>query len=221
MNGFRFGGDSVTGVIMQGKFITFEGIEGCGKSTQAKLLGEWLASKGVEVTLTREPGGTELGVGIRQALLHLDAPVSPAAEILLFQADRNQHVVQTIRPALEAGKWVISDRYYHSTLAYQAGGRKIPMPKVRELVDFAIEGLEPEVVFFVDVPVEIGIERKRKANDSFDRIEKETREFHESIRRAYIEMSETDERVVRIDGSRSVEEIYAEIIDVMNRLFFC
>lgn len=203
---------------MQGKFITFEGIEGCGKSTQARALLEWLQAHGVPAILTREPGGTELGAGIREALLHAPVSVSPVAELLLFQADRNQHVVQKIRPALADGKWVISDRYYHSTLAYQAGGREIPLAKVRELIDVAIEGLEPDVVFFVDVPVEVGVARKRQSGDRFDRIESEKREFHERIREAYLALAKDDPRIVTVDGDRDKDVIHEGIVERIKTL---
>lgn len=180
-------------------FITFEGMEASGKSTQAALLAERVRLEGRETVLTREPGGTEAGRSIRELILHSGA-LAPMAELLLFLADRSQHVETLIRPSLASGAVVISDRYYHSTLAYQAGGRRINPDTVRILNEAAVNGLEPDHTFLMDIPVEDAFFRKSAGNMVLDRIEREKRDFHESVRQSFLALAVDNSRITVLDG---------------------
>jgi dTMP kinase len=188
-------------------FITFEGIEGSGKSTQARLLAEHL---GPDVLLTQEPGGTSLGRGIRRLLLDpRDEAVDPTAELLLYFADRAQHLAERVRPALAAGRTVISDRYVDSSMAYQGYGRGLSLEAIRTLAAVATGGLSPELTVFLDVPVETGLSRIARRG-GVDRLEAEVREFHERVLEGYRRLIAADpRRFVRVDGvgeARAVAE---------------
>lgn len=202
---------------MKGLFITLEGIEGCGKSTQAKLLKEYFEKQGREVILTREPGGTELGASIRRLLLE-SGHVYPIAELLLFLADRNQHVREMIVPALEKGAVVICDRYYHSTFAYQAAGRKVGSETVKIINDIAMEGTKPLITFLIDIPVDEGFRRKKANRMELDRIEREKKDFHETIRAGYLELAGKDPSMTVIDGMLPREEIHRIVADKIARI---
>jgi len=179
-------------------FVTVEGIEGCGKSTQARQLVEWL---GPDALLTVEPGGTALGRAIREMLLANGGHVTPVAELLLFCADRAQHVAEVIRPALDAGRVVISDRYADSTLAYQGYGRGLSSVLIRTLSTQATGGLVPDLTILIDVPVDVGLSRARRRSAA-DRIETEQREFHERVRQGYRALAQQEPvRWAVIDGS--------------------
>lgn len=204
--------------MSQGKFITFEGIEGSGKSTQARLLFQTLLEQKRDAVLTREPGGTELGAGIRQLLLG-SPRVAPAAELLLFLADRNQHINEIVIPALNRGAIVVCDRYYHSTLAYQANGRNLDWNTVKLLNEFAIEGLKPDLTFLIDVPVEVGFERKKTGDLGLDRIEKEEHAFHHTVRKAFLKLGKEENMMVVIDGTRKEEEIRKEVLGIVKQKF--
>lgn len=189
-------------------FITLEGIEGCGKSTQARLLAETL---GPDALLTREPGGTALGRSIRELLLHRQGPMEPAAEVLLYFADRAQHVAEVIRPALAAGRSVVCDRYVDSTYAYQGFGRGLPLPLLRHAWRLATGGLVPDLTLFVDVPVQLGLQRIGQRG-SLDRLEGETRAFHERVRDGYLALiAEEPERWVALDGTGAESEVAARV----------
>jgi len=192
-------------------FITFEGGEGCGKSTHAKLLKEYLESRGRQVVLTKEPGGTSFGQTLRRILLKGEFPLEVQTEIFLFAADRIEHVEKVIRPALSEGKVVISDRFLDSTLAYQLGGRGLPEDLVRYLNWISCRGLIPDLTFLLDVKVEEGL-RRAKGRGEADRFEAEILAFHEGVREKYLEIArDNPERVKVIETFKNVEEVQEEI----------
>ena len=188
-------------------FITFEGMEGCGKSTQAKLLAR---ATGPDAVLTQEPGGTAIGRAIRQLLLDpANRAMSAEAEVLLFFADRAQHVAEVIRPALAAGKIVISTRYVDTSLAYQGYGRGLDLDRIRSVAVLATGGLRPDLTLFFDLPLEIGLARVVRRGGR-DRLESEVREFHERVRNGYLELAAAEpDRWIRIDASGSEADVEA------------
>ena len=200
---------SITGAPTQGIFIAFEGGEGTGKSTQSKLLAQWLEQEGESVVLTREPGGTDLGKDLRKILLgHETGAISPRAEALLYAADRAHHVYSVIRPALDRGEVVISDRYFDSSAAYQGAGRVLNPTEVARISRWATESLYPTLTILIDLPAEIGLGRLQ----SRDRLEAESNDFHERVRQEYLQIAIMDpERYFVVDGTQSVEEINSQI----------
>ena len=202
----------------RGRFITLEGPEGSGKSTAARHLGDWLVSRGVAVTVTAEPGGTPLGEEIRRLVLHartIADDLEPRADALLFAAGRAQHVARRILPALERGEWVVCARYLDSSLAYQGGGYGLDLTALHDLQAFATGGLKPDVTILLDVPVEIGLRRKRK--DRWNRFENtESAAFFERVRRTYLDLAAAEpDRYRVLDGSGSVEETDLAIREVV------
>jgi len=199
----------------KGFFITFEGIEGCGKSTQAKLLAEAI-SPYRKVLLTREPGGPPISEAIRTILLNKNFfEMNRLTEVFLYMASRAQHTIQWIIPAIQKGTVVISDRYYDSTSAYQGAAREIPTEEIKTLNSIATTGLKPDVTYIIDVPVEIGLERLHnvtKAED-IDRLESEDIEFHRRVRKGYMKAAEDEpERIMVIDGTNEIKEIHKNIM---------
>ena len=195
---------------MPGTFITFEGIDGSGKSTQLKLLGNFLRANGCDALLTREPGGTGLGLRLRAALLDAMEEVDPLTELLVFAADRAQHVRRMLRPALEAGRVVISDRYADATVAYQGAGRGFSPELISQIVQLATDGLKPDLTLLFDVPIEESTNRTtRRSNNKTatrDRLDIEHVDFHARVRDAYLQIALAEpERVKLIDTSGPVE----------------
>lgn len=193
-------------------FITFEGPEGAGKSTQLRLLSDYLRAKGRDVVVTYEPGGTVVGDAIRKILLTPDprASPSPRAEVLLFAAARAQLVEDVIGPALARGAIVLCDRFSDSTLAYQVGGRGLPEGEVAEVVRFATGGLAPDLTFLLDLNVAMGLARKRAT--TVDRMEREEMSFHERVRAEYLALARREpQRIVILDASRPIDELAASI----------
>jgi dTMP kinase len=209
-----------------GLFITFEGVEGSGKSTQAGLLRRYLESKGRSVVSVREPGGTPLGDGVRAILLDSrSAGIDPWAELFLYEACRAELVMKVIRPALLAGSTVICDRYTDSTVAYQGYGRGLDMGPVRSLNAWATGGLAPDVTVLMDCPPEEGLKRAFSrpapagAGNNEDRFEREALAFHERVRRGYLAIAgEEPRRVVTVDGAREILSIHGEICDIIERI---
>lgn len=194
-------------------FITLEGPEGSGKTTQIPLLVDWLREQGYEVELTREPGGTDIGNQIRDVLHDpVNTAMDATAEILLYSADRAQHVAQCIRPALAAGKVVVSDRYYDSTLAYQGYGRGLNLKMLRTITSFATSGLKPDLTLYLDIAPEEGLKRRQASGEEWNRLDAETLDFHQRVRAGYMELiAQEPERWVVIDASRLVEDVQGEI----------
>lgn len=198
---------------MQGIFISFEGVDGVGKTTQVERLRAYLAARGREVVVTREPGGTVLGAAIRAMLLHgvegARADIAPRAEALLFAADRAQHVAETIRPALERGAVVITDRYLDSSLAYQAGGRELTAEEVRGLSMWATGGLLPARTYLLDM--DPGKSHARLTHDE-DRMEAAGNEFQRRTREAFLALAEAEPNRFRVvDAARSIDEVWETI----------
>ena len=204
--------DAVTDVVKPGLFITLEGGDGSGKSTQAQLLGEWLQAQGRTVVRTREPGGTEVGVAIREIVLHHRGEVAPRAEALLYAADRAQHVATLVRPALARGEIVIQDRYLDSSVAYQGAGRVLGGTEVRDLSLWAVEGLLPHLTLLLDLDETAARGRLDAANKVFDRLEAEKGEFHARVRAAFLDLAAAEpDRFLVLDASLPVDELAALI----------
>ena len=211
---------------MRGRFITFEGPEGGGKTTQAKRLIESLKARGVETLYAREPGGTKTGEAIRGILQHDHAgePIVPEAEVLLFEASRAQLTARVIRPALEAGTWVVCDRFADSTTAYQGYGRLFGADRMILLNDFATAGLAPDVTFLLDLTLDAGFGRlaRRQADTGSgpDRMEREERDFHERVRAGYLDLARRwPGRFITIDAARSADEVAADVWKHVERIF--
>lgn len=198
---------------MPGTFITFEGIDGSGKSTQLRLLNNYLRANGRFPLVTREPGGTPVGLRLRAALLDASEEVDPLTELLVFAADRAQHVRRVIRPALASGEVVISDRYADATVAYQGAGRGFPPELIREIVQLATEGLKPDLTVLFDVSINESTTRttrrstgKSTSKSGRDRLDIEDADFHGRVRDAYLQIAQAEpDRVKVIDSSGPVE----------------
>lgn len=197
---------------MTGLFITLEGGDGSGKSTQAKLLTDWLEGQGHTVLRSREPGGTDVGVEIREIVLHHRGEIAPRAEALLYAADRAHHISTKVRPALERGEIVVQDRYLDSSVAYQGAGRVLGGNDVRELSLWAAEGLLPDLTILLDLDETAARSRLNAANKRFDRLEAEKGEFHAKVRAAFLDLAAAEpDRFIVVDAAAAPEAIAAVI----------
>ena len=202
---------------LNNRFITIEGTEGAGKSTALKCMHSWFQEKGVTPVITREPGGTPISEEIRSLLLAVrEESVAPKTELLLMYASRVQHTEGLIKPTLENGGWVISDRYNDASFAYQGTGRALGASSLQELDDWSLNGFKPGHTLFLDLPVNIGMERAGQRG-ALDRIEKEDIEFFERVRNGYLERAKQDpERFIVIDASQSISDVEQQIITALN-----
>ena len=207
---------------MAGKFITFEGGEGVGKSTQLQRVATWLCSRGLEVVMTREPGGTPRAERLRAILLERgDEPMPVSCELLLMFAARATHLANRIEPAVARGAWVLCDRFTDATYAYQGGGRGVPERDIDALVSIVHPGRQPDLTVLLDAPVDIGLGRagRRNGSDGPDRFETERREFFERVRARYLARAEREPRRFRVvDASGDVETVEAAIRAILERL---
>ncbi len=198
--------------MRQGFFITVEGIDGSGKTTQAKLLKKYLESEGFEVVLTKEPGGTPLGSHIRKILLTQD--MNPLSEFLLFASDRAEHVKNLILPSLKQGKVVISDRFSDSSLAYQGYGRGVSIEFINFVHSKVLSGISPDLTVLVDIPPKVGLKRLH----NLDRIENGGFDFLKRVRNGYLNMAKQNKRFVVLDGTKDKEYIHMRILDAVKEL---
>ena len=204
--------------LQRGAFITVEGADGAGKTTQLDFIEQWLAGRGIEVIRTREPGGTEVGEHLRGILLHRDdLPISAGTELLLVFAARQQHLDQLIRPALGAGKWVISDRFTDATYAYQGAGRGIDARRIASLETWVQQGFEPDLTIVLDVDVAVGVRRSDNRGEAADRFERENGAFKEAVRGCYLDRAgENPKRIKVVDASgdkESVQSMLSVLLD--------
>lgn len=203
--------------MKRGLFITFEGADGCGKSTQLNLLAEYLTKKGFEVVVTREPGAKGLGEKIREILLNYDDIVSDRCESFLFLADRAQHIDMIVNPAVEAGKIVLCDRHTDSTVAYQGYGRQLPLDRIKMLNEIAVNGRHPDLTFVFDIDVETSMKR---VGDDKDRMESAGKEFHNRVRYGYLEIAKQEPKRVKVlDATKTIDEISKLVIDLFEQNF--
>ena len=197
----------------RGYFITFEGADGCGKTTQLGLVKEYFDKKNVPVLVSREPGGSELGTHLRKILLHYEKPVSNVAETFLYLADRAQHIECKIKPALEEGKIVLCDRHTDSTLAYQGYGRNQDLEQIKYLNSVATGGIKPDLTIVFDIETEIA---QKRLGDEKDRLEAEGFEFHKKLRTGYLEIAKSDpDRVKVINANQSIDEVFNSTVKVI------
>ena len=198
---------------MAGLFLTFEGGDGSGKTTQINRLVAWLESRGQTVVLTREPGGTYLGVELRNIVMHRKGFIAPRAEALLYAADRSHHIHTLVRPALERGDIVVQDRYLDSSVAYQGAGRVLDPDEVRELSLWGTERLMPDLTVLLDVPATVAKARQAAEDRDYDRLEAEAEDFHTRVRESYLALAEAEpERFLVVNGELPIEEIHQVII---------
>lgn len=197
---------------MTGVFITLEGGDGSGKSTQMGALAEWLQQRGRTVVHAREPGGTELGLELREIILHRRGYIAPRAEALLYAADRAHHIATVVRPALDRGEVVLQDRYLDSSVAYQGAGRVLDATEVRDLSLWAAENLLPHLTVLLDLDPAVGRERLDSSRTRYDRLEAEEADFHERVRAAYVALAEAEpQRFLVLDATLPVDELQQSI----------
>lgn len=205
---------------MSGKLIVFEGVEGCGKTTQMQLCCQWLQSLNIPVVMTRQPGGTDLGLHLRRLLLEAgDNPIAARTELLLYAADRSQHVCFVLKPNLANGKIILCDRYTDSTIAYQSYGRGLDINLINQINAIATDGLESDITLWLDVNVEVGLARKLRSGLVADRIEKEAIAFHHRVQQGYAQLHTTySDRIVRVDASLDKDAVQAQIQAILTHL---
>ncbi len=206
--------------MSQGRFVSFEGIEGCGKTTQIALLSEYLTKHSIPHTITREPGGTAVGEGIRRILLDSETiHLTSASELLLFYASRSQNILEKIKPALERNEMVICDRYYHASMAYQGYGRGIPLDFIRKLTHLVCDLYRPDMTFLLDIEPEVGLARARARNhaktENEGRFEAEDIDFYNRVRDGYLELASEDERIQIIYADRPIETVHRHILTLL------
>ncbi|PRY65391.1 thymidylate kinase [Glaciihabitans tibetensis] len=203
----------------RGLFITLEGGDGSGKSTQSALLAQWLEGRGRTIVPTREPGGTDLGTELREIILHRRGYIAPRAEALLYAADRAHHIATKVRPALERGDVVLQDRYLDSSVAYQGAGRVLDGTEIRDLSLWAAEGLLPDLTILLDLDESIGRTRLDGARTKYDRLEDEKQDFHARVRAAYLELAAAEpERFLVLSAADSIDTIAERIRDRVSEL---
>lgn len=208
---------------MVGRFITVEGGEGTGKSTQVKLLEEYLSSKGIDVVITREPGGTEIGTELRRLLCTGDKDkFDPIAEALLYYADRRIHLQQKVWPALEKGSWVISDRFADSTMAYQYYGynKRVPKKILEDLYNITVGDFYPDLTLILDIDPQVGLSRSMVKNSHYEeqeiRFESRKLDFHNNLRNGFLEIAKTANRYVVLNAEQSVHDLHSDIVKVVD-----
>lgn len=203
--------------MTQGLFITFEGPDGCGKTTQMNLLANYLEQKGKTVVLTREPGGKGLGEKVREILLNYNGEVSDRCESFLFLADRAQNIDIIVNPTVKEGKIVLCDRHIDSTVAYQGYGRGLDIDRINMLNNLATNGKKPDLTFVFDVDVETSMKRVGKEKD---RMESAGIEFHNRVRKGYLELAKQEpQRIKVLDATKSIEEIHKNVINILAEVF--
>jgi len=206
--------------MTHGKFVSFEGIEGCGKTTQIALLSDYLKKRSIAHTITREPGGTAVGEGIRKILLNSETiHLTSASELLLFYASRSQNIQEKIKPALDRNEMVICDRYYHASMAYQGYGRGIPLEFIQKLTNLVCYPFRPDLTFLLDIEPEVGLARARARNhgrpENEGRFEAEDLEFYNKVRDGYLELASADERIQLIYADRPIEAVHRHILTIL------
>ena len=203
---------------MTGQFLTLEGIDGAGKSTHVDFIRDWLTARGIDVVVTREPGGTPLGEALRALLLDVKSDISLDTETLLMFAARQAHVAAVIRPALAAGRWVLSDRFTDATFAYQGGGRGVPFERIAELERWVLRDLRVDRTFLFDIPPDVARARMSTTR-TLDRFEREREAFHQRVRNAYLSRAEADiDRIRVLDAELPVATLQAELARDLGRL---
>ena len=206
--------------MKQGRFVSFEGIEGCGKTTQIALLSEYLKQHAMAHTITREPGGTAVGEGIRKILLTSETiHLTAASELLLFYASRSQNIQEKIKPALDRNEMVICDRYYHASMAYQGYGRGIPLDFIHKITNLVCDRYRPDMTFLLDIEPEVGLQRARARNharpENEGRFEGEDLDFYNKVRDGYLELASADERIQLIYADRPMEAVHRHILTLL------
>ncbi len=202
--------------MKKGLFITFEGVDGCGKTTQINLLKDYYEKQGRTVLLTREPGAKGLGVKLREILLNYDGEVSPNCESFLFLADRAQHIDTIIKPAVERGEIVLCDRHTDSTVAYQGYGRGVDLDRINMLNNIATSGMKPDLTLIFDIDTDTSMARVGKEKD---RMESAGIEFFKKVRNGYLDIAKNEpQRVKLLDGNKSIEEIHNQVLDIIKSI---